>query len=146
MAEERKIIWEDHKRNFLGLPWTFTHYELSQHFLRIKTGLLNSKYDKVMLYRITDITVTRNLWQKIVGTGTLHIDSADQTMRNFDIKNIRNVMEVEEEFSKLVEEARLANRVYMRENMAGMNGGSPVDSDGDGIPDFMDDNDDRVGH
>lgn len=146
MTDEKKVIWEDRKRNFLGLPWTFTRYELCKHYLRIHTGMLNSKIDKVMLYRITDVTVTRNLWQKIIGTGTLHVDSADQTMRNFDISNIKDVMEVEEEFSKLVEEARMKNRVYMRENMAGAGVASPIDSDGDGIPDFMDDNDDRENH
>ncbi len=149
MTEEKQtntLIWSDRKRNFLGQAWSFTKYELYPQYLRIVTGLLNSKYDKVMLYRVTDITVTRNLWQKIVGTGTLHIDSSDQTMKNFDIKNVRDVMAVEEEFSALVEKAK-KNRVYLRENIDGMHSHpSMIDSDGDGIPDYLDDNDDRLNH
>ena len=79
---KRRKLWRDRKRNFLGLPWTFTVYDLNNEFLRIQTGVLNSRYDRVNLYRVTDITVTRNLWQKIIGTGTLHVDSADKTMKN----------------------------------------------------------------
>lgn len=135
---KRRKLWRDRKRNFLGLPWTFTVYDLNNEFLRIQTGVLNSRYDRVNLYRVTDITVTRNLWQKIIGTGTLHVDSADKTMKNFDIINVRHPMKVEEVFSDAVEAARKENRVYTRESM----GDEPVDMDGDGIPDDVDPDDD----
>ena len=35
-------VWEDRKRNFLGLPWTFTKYTLTPERLFINTGFLNS--------------------------------------------------------------------------------------------------------
>lgn len=140
MSEEKKLLWRDRKRNFLGLPWTFTVYEMNEEFLRIQTGLINTKYDRVNLYRITDVTITVSLWQKIIKTGTLHIDSDDQTMRNFDIKNIKLPMQTEELLSELVEKARHHNRVYMRE---GIGGGEPHDFDGDGMPDDVDDDPDE---
>ncbi len=31
-------IWKARKRNFLGLPWTFTVYGFSEHRLYVKTG------------------------------------------------------------------------------------------------------------
>jgi uncharacterized membrane protein YdbT with pleckstrin-like domain len=136
--EKRKKLWRDRKRNFLGLPWTFTVYDLNNQYLRIQTGILNSRYDRVNLYRVTDITVTRSLWQRIIGTGTLHVDSADKTMKNFDIINVRHPMEVEEVFSDAVERARKENRVYTRESM----GEEPQDLDNDGIPDDVDDDQD----
>ena len=110
-------VWEDRKRNFLGLPWTFTKYTLTPERLFINTGFLNSREDEVRLYRITDMTLTRSLWQKITGTGTIHCDSADQTMRNFDIKNVKHPVEMREQLSELVEESRRKNRVYTRETM-----------------------------
>lgn len=116
-------VWEDRKRNFLGLPWTFTKYTLTPERLFINTGFLNSREDEVRLYRITDMTLTRSLWQKITGTGTIHCDSADQTMRNFDIKNVKHPVEMREQLSELVEESRRKNRVYTRETM--MTGGGP---------------------
>lgn len=130
MTQGKRILWKDRKRNFLGLPWTFTVYELNEEYLRIQTGLFSTKYDRVNLYRITDVTITRNLWQKIIGTGTLHIDSGDQTMRDFDIKNIRLPMETEALLSESVENARRKNRVFTREGLD-----TSSDADGDGIPD-----------
>lgn len=139
MTQGKRILWRDRKRNFLGLPWTFTVYELNEDFLRVQTGLFNTKYDRVNLYRITDITVTRSFWQKIIGTGTLHIDSGDQTMRDFDIRNIRLPMETEALLSESVETARRNNRVFTREGL-----GTSSDADGDGIPDDQDpDSDDN---
>ena len=149
----KNAVWHDRKRNFLGLPWTFTVYELDENRLFIDTGLLNTKEDEVRLYRITDITLTRSLWQKITGTGTLHCDSADQTMKNFDIKNVKESIRVRETLSDYVEKARLRSRVYAHENVNGAPHmgeapfmGMPDDFDGDGIPDVMqggqDDDDD----
>lgn len=149
------ILWKDRKRNFLGLPWTFTKYQLDKDRLFITRGLVNSTDDEVRLYRITDLSLSRNLWQKIIGTGTIHCVSADKTMKNFDITNIKHPYDAKELLSGLVETARKENRVYARENMStgphGDHGGSEYDNPdafdhdflpgGDGAPD--DDDDDR---
>ena len=121
MTEGVKMLWRDRKRNFLGLPWTFTVYELNEEFLRIQRGLVNTQYDRVNLYRITDITVSRSIWQKVIGTGTLTVDSDDKTMGKFKILNVKQPMDIERVLSKYVEKARRENRVYMRE---GLDGGS----------------------
>lgn len=132
----KKALWHDRKRNFLGLPWTFTVYELAEDKLYINTGLFNSREDEVRLYRITDLTLTRSLWQKITGTGTIHCDSADKTMKNFDIVNIKKSSEIKETLSDLVETARQKSRVFARENMDSH--GPGPDFGGDGIPDMYD--------
>ena len=115
--KHKEVLWRDRKRNFLGLPWTFTVYQLDEGRLFIDTGLFNSTEDDIRLYRITDITLHRSLWQKIIGTGTIHCDSADKTKKEFDILNIKHSFETKELLSDLVEKARLANRVYAREDM-----------------------------
>ena len=133
-------VWHDRKRNALGLPWTFTIYELTDTRLFIDTGFLNSREDEVRLYRFTDLTLTRSLWQKITGTGTIHCDTSDMTMRNFDIKNIRNSQAVKEKLSELIEKARKENRVYARESLGGMPmpGGGHAGFAGDDFDDFND--------
>lgn len=122
------VLWKDRKRNFLGLPWTFTKYILNEERLFIDTGFFNLREDDVRLYRVTDITLTRSFWQRITGTGTIHCDSADQTMRNFDIKNIKRSFSVKELLSDLVEESRQKNRVFMGESMSNMQ--APPDMSG----------------
>lgn len=131
-------IWHDRKRNCLGLPWTFTIYELTPEKLYVSTGILSTKDDECRLYRITDITLTRTLWQRIIGTGTIHCDSADRTLGNFDIENIKDSKVIKEKLSDLVEDARQRNRVYARESVDNHGHGPGMEMDdphGDCDPD-----------
>lgn len=123
MAKEKKekkpILWKDRKRTFLGLPWSFTKYKVDEDRLYLETGFFNSTEDEVRLYRITDVTLKRSFGQKLLGIGTIHCDSSDVTMQNFDIKNIKNPKKVKELLSRLVNESRLRNRVYTSERING---------------------------
>ena len=123
MAKEKKakkpILWKDRKRTFLGLPWSFTKYRVDEDRLYLETGFFNSTEDEVRLYRITDVTLKRSFGQKLLGIGTIHCDSSDVTMKNFDIKNVKNPKKVKELLSRLVNESRLRNRVYTSERISG---------------------------
>lgn len=110
-------IWSDRKRIFCGLPWTFTTYTLTSDRLFIETGMLGKHEDEVRLYRILDISLSRSLSQRIFGMGTIHCCSADKTMGDFDIINIKNPCEVKEQLSELVERERQAKHVTNREFM-----------------------------
>lgn len=52
---------------------------------------------------------------------TIHEDSSDKTMKNFDIINIRSCHDVTERLSGLVETERDNKRVSSREFMGGRN-------------------------
>ena len=153
MAKEKKAektyLWKDRKRTFLGLPWSFTRYRLDEDRLYIETGFFNSTEDEIRLYRITDVTLKRSFGQKLFGLGTIHCDSSDVTMQNFDIKNIKNPRAVKDLLSRLVDESRQRNRVYTSESVNGLphgheNGaGLPpteldrTDADHNGVPDVL---------
>lgn len=125
----QNTIWRERKRNFLGLPWTFTVYGFSEDRLFIKTGILSTREDEVRLYRITDISLYRGPWQRIMGMGTIKVYSADQSLGDFEIKNIRDCENVKEQLSNLVEKERQNKRVTSREFL-----GDP-DDDGEDILD-----------
>lgn len=114
MAE---IIWKDRKRIFFGLPWTFTKYSLSEDRLFISTGFFSVKEDEVRLYRIMDVSLERKLWQRMCGLGTIKCCSADKTMEDFEIKNIKKSREVKEMLSNMVEDERTKKKVSSREFM-----------------------------
>ena len=114
MAE---IIWKDRKRTFFGLPWTFTKYSLSEDRLFISTGFFSVKEDEVRLYRIMDVSLERKLWQRMCGLGTIKCCSADKTMGDFEIKNIKKPREVKEMLSNMVEDERTKKKVSSREFM-----------------------------
>lgn len=110
-----EILWKDRKRTIFGLPLSFTKYSLDEERLFIESGFLNSKEDEIRLYRITDISLTRTLGQKLFGIGSIKCCSADKTLGDFIIKNIKNPKEVKEQISELVEKQRDAKRVSSRE-------------------------------
>lgn len=111
-------VWKDRKRTLFGLPWSFTVYSLTKEKLIIKTGLLNKHEEEVRLYRIMDLALNRTLGQRIFGLGTVHVNSADKSTPEFDIKSIKDSERVKDMLSDMVEEERMRKRVSGREYMS----------------------------
>ncbi|MDO4815742.1 MAG: PH domain-containing protein [Bacillota bacterium] len=109
-----KELWHDRKRYF-GLPWSFTRYALSEDRLFLRRGFLNIKQDEIVLYRIRDLRVTQNLWQRIFGVGTVHVVSTDKSIPQLDIKNVKQPFEVKELIHKTVEELKIKRRMRVGE-------------------------------
>ena len=113
-----KELWSDCKRVvFFGLPLSFTKYRLTTNRLFVNTGFLTQREDEVRLYRITDVSLSRTLMQRVFGLSTIHCNSSDKTLGNFDIINIKDGEEVKEILSQSVERERISRRVSTRENM-----------------------------
>lgn len=123
---EREIIWKDRKRTIFGLPWSFTKYGLTKDRLFIETGVFNVREDEVRLYRVTDVSLTRSFGQRLFGLGTISCCSADKTLGDFKILNIKNSREVKELLSETIEQERMAKRVISKEDF-----GHDHDDDGD---------------
>lgn len=111
-----EYIWKDRKR-YLGMPISFTRYGLSEDRLFLSTGFFNIKDEEVLLYRIRDINTTRTLWQRIFGVGTVSVISADKTMPNLVLKNVKRPLEVKELLHRQVEEMKIRRRVRLGEIM-----------------------------
>ena len=73
-VEEKEILWADRKR-ILGMPISFTRYSMDDERLYVKTGLLRTELNEILLYRILDVKSTQTLWQRIFGVGTLTLFS-----------------------------------------------------------------------
>ena len=127
-----EVLFKQRKRNWCGLPWSFTIYSFDEERLFVESGVFNKKEDEVRLYRILDLSLERSFLQRIFKMGTIKVDSSDKTMKCFELKNIKNPKEVKEQLSNLVEEERQRKRISGREFMS--------DHDHDGyIDDYEDD-------
>ena len=113
-----ELIFKQRKRNWCGLPWSFTIYSFDEERIFIEKGVFTKQEDEVRLYRVLDISLTRSFGQRIFGMGTIKIDSSDKTMKCFELKNIKNAKEVKEQLSQLVEEERQRKRITGREYMS----------------------------
>jgi len=109
------IIWKQRKRNWMGLPWTFTVYSYTKDRLFVKKGFFSVTEDEVRFYRILDLSFKQSFWQRLCGMATIVVDSSDKTLGKFELKNIRNARDVKEELSNLVEEERERKRISTRE-------------------------------
>lgn len=131
-------VWQDRKRTFLGLPWSFTKYMLTEDRLFVEKGLLTSTIDEENLYRVRDISVTRTLGQKLFGLGTVRVFSTDASNGETVLESIKNPIEVKEEIVRLVEAARKKHGIRASEMLMDARDPHDCDHDGDGIPDIHD--------
>ncbi len=137
------LKWYDRKRIWCGLPWTFTKYGMSEDRLFVEKGFFNSQEQEVRLYRILNVNLKRTFFQKIFGLGTIHIDSSDKDLGNFDIINIKKSYDVKELISQTVESERIRNRVTAREYMSDNDDNDSDDHDDHDVSyEFENDSDD----
>ena len=113
-----EYLWKD-RRRILGMPLSFTRYSLSEDRLFSETGLLNTKSDEVLLYRVRDLRLTINLVQRIFGVGTVCVISSDKSDPHLDLKNIKSPREVKELIHQNVEAAKDKRRMRTTEVLSG---------------------------
>ena len=123
-----EILFKQRKRNWCGLPWSFTIYSFDEERLFIKSGVFSIREDEIRLYRILDLSYKASFIQRLFKLGTIVVDSSDKTMKCFELKNIKNAREAKEQLSQLVEEERQRKRITGREFM--------TDHDHDGFDDY----------
>jgi uncharacterized membrane protein YdbT with pleckstrin-like domain len=90
-----------------------TRYRITSQRVIVETGVFGKRVDQLDLYRIVDFVVERSFGQRIMGTGTITIDSMDKTTPVTRIEGIRaNVMGLYERLraSAEVEKQRRAVR------------------------------------
>ena len=104
-VEQIELLWEDKKRYF-GLPISFTKYSLSKERIFRNMGLFITRYDQIMLFRITDVRVSVSLWQRLFGVGTVILISKDDSQPILKIHNVRFPLYVKERIHMRVQEVR----------------------------------------
>ena len=116
MAKKTTItyLWHDRKR-ILGLPISFTKYSMSEDRIFYKVGLLNTRFEEILLYRVLDISLKITLWQRIFGVGSIILKSSDKTLPELMIKNIRHPVEIKEMLHQQVEAMKLRRKMRFGE-------------------------------
>jgi hypothetical protein len=91
------LLWRDKKRPFFGMPWSFTHYILSNDRLYVNRGLLSVREDRLELYRVVDVALIVPWTQDLFNCGTIEIHSQDRTnpvIYLTSVKDPRKVLEL----------------------------------------------------
>ena len=105
------MTYKEKKRSmFLGLPWTFTTYTVTDEFISIDSGLLNKVENDCYMYKVQDVKLTTTLLERIFGLGTITCYTGDVTNAELKLIHIRKSKEVKNYLLKASEVARMKRR------------------------------------
>ena len=117
---------------FLGLPFTFTVYTVSDDMVTINRGFLNKSEDDCYMYKIVDVRLKQSFWERIVKIGTIECYTGDVTDQKLTLLHIKNAKVIKDYIFKASEEARMKRRTVNMQNIGAMH-----DLDGDGVIDDL---------
>ncbi|MCL2253577.1 MAG: PH domain-containing protein [Lachnospiraceae bacterium] len=95
---------------FLGLPWTFTVYRLSEDMVSVKAGFFRTVEDDCYMYKIHDVKLVRGLVERIFGLGTVICYTGDKTHPEKHLSHIKNAREIKDFILDASEKARVKRR------------------------------------
>ncbi|MCR5539976.1 MAG: PH domain-containing protein [Ruminococcus sp.] len=124
-------VWTDKKRTFLGLPWSFTRYYLTESKFITRTGIFSVQEDELELYRVLDKKLVLTMGDRMVGCGTIVMNVRDVDTPVKEIKSVKKPREV----MKLLDQYIDMNRDKYRTRGRDLYGGF----DQHGVTDDVDD-------
>lgn len=98
-----EYVWTDKKRTFLGLPWSFTRYYLTESKFITRTGFLSVQEDELELYRVLDKKLVLTAGNRMVGCGTIVMNVRDVDTPVKEIKSIKKPREVMKLLDKYID-------------------------------------------
>lgn len=140
MSKKNEIesIWSDRKRTFLGLPWSFTKYFLTETKFITRTGVLSLDEDELDLYKVTDKKLKLPFWQRLVGCGTVIIYVRDTDTPEKEVHCIKDPRGFLKQLDKQINAERDRYNTRGRD-LYSITGGAPGGHHGHHDPDDMHD-------
>ncbi len=110
-VEEQEIVYKERKRIlFLGLPWTFTKYIITDEMITVDKGFLKVEEDDCYMYKVQDVKLTATLMQRIFRLGSVTCYTGDVTNPQLVLQNVKHSREIKNYLLKASEEARIKRR------------------------------------
>src|SRR6476661_2894857 len=116
------------------LRWRTTHYVITSHRVMVRRGILTKNGKDITLSKITDVSFQQTVVDRIIGAGSLHIESAGDSPDE-NLTNIPRSNEVQQLINRLIDEDDLRRRAHGR-GMVDAPAADPGSAAGeDGYPD-----------
>ncbi|MGN0482687.1 MAG: PH domain-containing protein [Lachnospiraceae bacterium] len=116
--KEDKIIYKEKKRVlFLGLPFTFTTYTLTEEMLTVDEGFFDTEENDCYLYKVQDVKLQRSLLERLFGLGTIICYTGDNTDATIYLTHIRHAKEIKNYILDASEKERVKKRTLNTQNI-----------------------------
>jgi uncharacterized membrane protein YdbT with pleckstrin-like domain len=86
-----------------AIRWLTSHYVFTDHRVLIRTGFLRRDGHDIALRNISDVGFSQSLWERIVGAGTLMIESAGEQGRSV-LQDIPHSERQQQMLNRLIEQ------------------------------------------
>ena len=114
------MTYKEKKRSmFLGLPWTFTTYTVTDEFISIDSGLLNKVENDCYMYKVIDVRLETTLMERILGIGTIHCFTGDVTDPDLKLQHRKNAKEIKDFILKQSEQERIKRKTLNMQHLDG---------------------------
>ena len=113
MAKEtdENIKYRERKRwVFLGLPFTFTVYNIKDDVLTIDQGFFKKIENDCYMYKVQDVEHTQTFFERLVGLGTITCFTGDTTHPKLIIEHVKRSREIKNYILEASEAAPLRRR------------------------------------
>ncbi|MCR4648725.1 MAG: PH domain-containing protein [Lachnospiraceae bacterium] len=110
IIDGEECVIEKKRWALFGLPFTFTKYIVKKDVLTIESGFFTKTENDCYMYKIQDVELTRNFFQRLFGLGCVICFTGDTTHPKLYLHNIKNSKETKDYILKYSEEARLKRR------------------------------------
>ena len=114
---------------FLGLPWTFTKYTITEDVLTIDAGFFKTYENDCYMYKITDVELIVSMMERIFGLGTIKCITGDKTHPVLMIEHIKNAKEIKNFILEESEKARIKRRTVNMQDIGGVDLADVADID-----------------
>jgi len=85
-----------------AIRWQSTHYVITSHRVLLRRGVLHHTGRDITLGRINDVSFEQSIWDRIVRSGSLTIESAGENGQE-KLVNIPRADEIQQTLNRLVE-------------------------------------------
>ena len=115
---------EKKRWGFLGLPFTFTTYMVTEELITVEEGFINKRENDCYIYKVQDVELIRTLGERMFGLGTVICYTGDVTTPELRLTHIKHSREVKNYILKASEIARMKRRTL---NTLDIGAGADID-------------------
>ncbi len=113
-----RIVWQGRPSALWSPRMALTNrYKLTNQRLIMEFGFIGRRTEEIDLFRVNDVGVKQNPFERIVGIGDIYIASADSSTPQKFLHNVKDTVRIKDLLREVARQERHRRRVLVREDV-----------------------------